>query len=59
MHESMSSFRGYWQMLSFLACLNKVQEELLYYPSVGGGGVGGGGVSGGGIGVSEKLKFLR
>ena len=32
--------------LPFLACLDKVQEELLYYPGVGVGG-----------GVSKMLKF--
>ena len=36
--------------LSFLARLDEVQEELLYYPGVG---------VGGGIGISKMLKFLR
>ena len=33
---------------AFSACLDEVQEELLYYPGVG---------IGGGIGVSKMLKF--
>ena len=41
----------------FLARLDKVQEELLYYPSVGVGVGIGVGVGGGGI--SKMLKFLR
>ena len=34
--------------MSFLAGLDEVQEELLYYPGVGGG-----------VGISKMLKFLR
>ena len=42
------------EIKSILARLDKVQEELLYYPGFGVGfGVGGGG------GVSKMLKFLR
>ena len=47
------------KLLSFLAHLDEVQEELLYYPSVG-IGIGGavGGRIGGGVGVSKMLMFL-
>ena len=38
--------------MPFLACLDEVQEELLYYPGVGVGvGVGGG------IGVNKKFNI--
>ena len=39
---------GFCDFTSFLACLDKVQEELLYYPGVGIG-------IGGGVGVSKKF----
>ena len=36
-----------WTYFLFLACLDEVQEELLYYPGIGVG-----------VGVSKMLKFL-
>ena len=42
-------------VIRFLARLDKVQEELLYYP----GRRVGVGVGVGGVGVSKMLKFLR
>ena len=42
-------FHSISSALSFLACLDEVQEELLYYPGVG---------FGGGVGISKMLKFL-
>ena len=45
-------------LYGFLARLDEVQEELLYYPGVGVGvGVGVGGGVGVGVGVRKMLKF--
>ena len=44
---------GLFRVIFFLARLDEIQEELLYYPGVG-VGVGGGG--GGSVGASKKFN---